>query len=47
MFPLGVPCRPLLTNGGGGVPLGLPQDQAAHPATQADPPTHPPPPTPP
>ena len=37
--------------GGGwrGVPVGLPQDQAAHPPTQADPPTHPPrpPPTPP
>ena len=44
--------RPLLSNGGGGgrgVPVGLPQDQAAHPPTQADPPTHPPrpPPTPP
>ena len=40
------PTRPLLTNGGGGgrgVPLGLPQDQAAHPPTQADPPTQTPP----
>ena len=52
------PCRchgelratPLLSNRGGGgrgVPLGLPQDQAAHPPTQADPPTHPPTQTPP
>ena len=35
----------LLSNGGRqGVPLGLglPQDQAAHPTTQADPPIHPP-----
>ena len=34
---------------GGGIPLGLPQDKAAHPPTQADPPPPPPkpPPTPP
>ena len=45
-FSLGIQSRPLLNNGGG-VPVGLPQDQAAHPPTQADPPTHPPTQTPP
>ena len=39
-------CLPTGGGGGRGIPLGLPQDQAAHPPTQADPPTHPPSPPP-
>ena len=33
-----ITARPLLSNAGGGVPVGLPQDQAAHPSTDPDPP---------